>query len=525
MVTGSCFYLETERSKFLVDCGLFQGSSEERNLNDRSFPFNPADLDFVLLTHAHIDHSGYLPKLCQLGFRGRIIATQATTDLCQIMLPDSGHIQEMEAEWHNRKRVRQGAPPIEPLYTVHDAHAALKQFYPVHYGEAIEAGEGVTVRFRDAGHILGSAILEIWVQEGDKRSKLVFSGDIGQYKQPIVRDPAIIEAADYIIIESTYGNRHHINHEDRTERLAEAVNRAAKAGGKLIIPSFAVGRTQDILYHLKQLRLAGQIPRDIPVYIDSPMAVSATEIFRRNSQYFDEETYQLLRKGENPFEFSGLHFVRTTEESKRLNELEGQQIIISASGMCEAGRILHHLRHNLWRPETHVLFVGYQAEGTLGRRLLDGAKAVKIFGEEILVKAQILQIEGFSAHADQEAMLHWLRGFVQKPAAVFLVHGDADVLPEWEQKIRETLNLTTIIPELGQRFDLAETATEERSVIQVPDTQEQLRHLLLMLDEKYLDFRGRLRQQANQIGPDGLLVLAQELEKLNRLIEGKPFSS
>ena len=295
MVTGSCYYLETEKSKFLVDCGLFQGSSEERDLNDRSFPFNPADLDFVLLTHAHIDHSGYLPKLCQMGFRGRIIATQATTDLCQIMLPDSGHIQEMEAEWHNRKRVRQGAPPIEPLYTVYDAQAALKYFYPVHYGEAIEAGEGVTVRFRDAGHILGSPS-RIWVQEGDKRIKLVFTGDIGQYNQPIVRDPALIEAADYIIMESTYGNRHHINHEDRTERLAEAVNRAAKAGGKLIIPSFAVGRTQDILYHLKQLRLAGQIPRDIPVYIDSPMAVSATEIFRRNSQYFDEETYQLLRK-------------------------------------------------------------------------------------------------------------------------------------------------------------------------------------------------------------------------------------
>ena len=468
MVTGSCYYLETEKSKFLVDCGLFQGSSEERDLNDRSFPFNPADLDFVLLTHAHIDHSGYLPKLCQMGFRGRIIATQATTDLCQIMLPDSGHIQEMEAEWHNRKRVRQGAPPIEPLYTVYDAQAALKYFYPVHYGEAIEAGEGVTVRFRDAGHILGSAILEIWVQEGDKRIKLVFTGDIGQYNQPIVRDPALIEAADYIIMESTYGNRHHINHEDRTERLAEAVNRAVQAGGKLIIPSFAVGRTQDILYHLKQLRMAGEIPRNIPVYIDSPMAVSATETFRRNSQYFDEETYQLLRKGVNPFEFPGLRFVRTTEESKRLNEMDGQQIIISASGMCEAGRILHHLRHNLWRPETHVLFVGYQAEGTLGRRLLDGAKAVKIFGEEIIVKAQILKIEGFSAHADQEEMLRWLRGFVQKPTAVFLVHGDADVFPVWEQKIRETLNLTTIVPELGQRFDLAETATEERSMIPSP---------------------------------------------------------
>ena len=521
MVTGSCYYLECEQAKFLVDCGLFQGSSEERDLNNRSFPFHPGDLDFVLLTHAHIDHSGYLPKLCQLGFQGRIITTQATADLCQVMLPDSGHIQEMEAERHNRKRVRQGAPPIEPLYTVHDAQAALKYFYPVHYGEAIEAGPGVTVRFRDAGHILGSAILENWIQEGDKRVKLVFTGDIGQYNQPIVRDPALIEAADYIILESTYGNRYHINHADRTERLAEAVNRAVQAGGKLIIPSFAVGRTQDILYHLKQLRLAGQIPRNIPVYIDSPMAVSATETFRRNSQYFDEETYQLLRKGENPFEFPGLNFVRTTEESKRLNQTDGQQIIISASGMCEAGRILHHLRHNLWRPETHVLFVGYQAEGTLGRRLLDGAKAVKIFGEEIIVKAQILQIEGFSAHADQTGMLEWLGGFVQKPRTVFLVHGDADVFPEFEEKIREVLNYPTIVPELGQSFELAEKATEEVRVAAVPDATDYFRHLLLTLDEKYLDFRGRLRQQAGELGANELAVFTKELERLNRLLEEK----
>lgn len=520
MVTGSCYYLETDQAKFLVDCGLFQGSSEERDLNDRSFPFNPADLDFVLLTHAHVDHSGYLPKLCQMGFRGRIITTQATADLCQIMLPDAGHIQEMEAEWNNRKRVRQGAPPMEPLYTANDALAALKYFYPVHYGEEIEAGPGVTVRFQDAGHILGSAILEVWVREGEQRIKLVFSGDLGQENQPVVRDPAIIEAADYIIMESTYGDRFHINKEDRTERLAEAVRRTAQAGGKLIIPSFAVGRTQDILYHLKLLRLSGEIPK-LPVYIDSPMAVSATEIFRRNSQYFDEETYQLLRKGENPFEFPGLNFVRTTEESKRLNEMEGQQIIISASGMCEAGRILHHLRHNLWRPETHVLFVGYQAEGTLGRRLLEGAKAVKIFGEEILVKAQILQIEGFSAHADQNGMLEWLKGFVKKPRTVFLVHGDADVFPVWEQKIRETLNFPTIVPELGQSFELAEKATEEARVATAPDNKEYLRHLLLTLDEKYLDFRGRLRQQAEEIGPEGLVALTEELERLNRFLDEK----
>ncbi len=519
MVTGSCYYLQCGETKFLVDCGLFQGSSEERNLNNREFPFNPAELDFVLLTHAHIDHSGYLPKLCQMGFRGRIITTQATADLCAIMLPDSGHIQEMEAEWNNRKLVRQGAPPREPLYTVEQARKALEYFYPVHYGEEIKVAEGVTVRFRDAGHILGSAIIEIWLRENGQQLKLVFTGDLGQTNQPIIRDPNIIENADYIIMESTYGNRFHLDDDqDRVTLLAEAVKQAVADNGKLIIPSFAVGRTQDILYHLKLLRLEGRIPK-IPVHIDSPMAVSATEIFRRNSQYFDEETYQLLRKGENPFEFPGLQYVRTTEESMALNQMEGPRIIISASGMCEAGRILHHLRHNLWRPEAHILFVGYQAEGTLGRRILDGAKVVKIFGEEIIIKAKIHQINGFSAHADQAGMLRWLQNFVTKPHAVFLVHGDDDVFPEWEAKIRETLGFTTIVPEMGQTFDLAERAQIERSaVVRVSDDKEKLRQLLLSLDEVYLDLRGRLRELAGQVSADELQGLMNEIKRLNELM-------
>jgi len=519
MVTGSCFLLETGQTKFLVDCGLFQGSSEERDLNNRSFPFDPRELDFMLLTHAHIDHSGFIPKLCQMGFKGKIITTQATADLCQIMLPDSGHIQEMDAEWNNRKRVRQGEPPKEPLYTVNQALAALQFFYPVHYGEEICVAPEVTVRFRDAGHILGSAILEVWLQEGDRQVKLVFTGDLGQSNQPIVRDPALIEAADYIIMESTYGNRFHINNEDRLLLLSEAVNQTAAARGKLIIPSFAVGRTQDLLYHLKLLRLAGEIPK-IPVYIDSPMAVSATETFRRNPQYFDEETYRLLRKGESPFEFSGLHFVRTTKESMALNEKDGEQIIISASGMCEAGRILHHLRHNLWRPETRVLFVGYQAEGTLGRRLLEGAKAIKIFGEEIIVKAKILQIDGFSAHADQTGMINWLQRFVTKPQAVFLVHGDADVFPEWADKINQVLKYPTIVPQMGQSFDLSEKVrAEEISVPLVKDDKEILRHVLLSLDEEYLDLRGRLRQKENQISSVKLAELSSELNKLKELMK------
>lgn len=522
MVTGSCFYLEVGQTKFLVDCGLFQGASEERDYNYRAFPFNPGDLDFLLLTHAHIDHSGLIPRLCQQGFKGRVITTQATADLCKIMLPDSGYIQEMESEWNNRKRVRQGEPPREPLYTADQAREALNFFYPVHYGEEIKAGEGVTVRFRDAGHILGSAILEVWLRENNKQIKMVFTGDLGQNNQPIIRDPALIETADYLVMESTYGNRFHIDHGDRVELLAEVVNETAATNGKLIIPSFAVGRAQDLLYHLKLLRLDGKIP-DFPVYIDSPMAVSATETFRRNSQYFDEDTYQLLRQGESPFEFPGLHFVRTAEESKALNQTEGEQIIISASGMCEAGRILHHLRHNLWRPEAHILFVGYQAEGTLGRRILDGARAVKIFGEEIIVKAKIHQIQGFSAHADQTGMIKWLKRFVAKPKAVFLVHGDEEVFPEWEAVIHKELKLPTIVPQMGQSFDLSNTiVAEESPVPSVKDDQEILRHSLHLLDEEYLDLRGRLREKASLVSAEELKdleELTKELKRINELIK------
>src|SRR5690554_573099 len=382
-VTGSCFQITSEHSNILVDCGMFQGSSGERDLNHRPFPFNPGEIDAVILTHAHIDHSGLIPRLCKQGFKGKIYATNATTDLCHIMLPDSGHIQEMEAEWHNKKRVRQGELPLSPLYTVEEAMAALEYFRPVHYGEEINIKDGVCVRFRDAGHILGSAIIEMWLTEGDNRAKVVFSGDLGQLNQPIIRDPARVEAADFVIVESTYGSRFHENSDDKLKLLEKVIIDTDASGGKLIIPSFAVGRTQDILYHIKKLLIEGRIP-SLPVYIDSPMAISATETFRRNPQYFDDETNQLLRKGESPFEFTDLHFSRSTEESKALNEMDKKAIIISASGMCEAGRILHHLRHNLWRPEANILFVGYQAVGTLGRRILEGAKAVKIFGEEIL---------------------------------------------------------------------------------------------------------------------------------------------
>lgn len=513
-VTGSCFQVTSEHSNVLVDCGMFQGSSGERDLNHRLFPFNPSELDAVILTHAHIDHSGLIPRLCKAGFGGKVYATNATVDLCRIMLPDSGHIQEMEAEWHNRKRVRQGESPLSPLYTVEEALASLEYLRPVHYGEEIAINDGLRVRFRDAGHILGSSIIEMWLTEDAHTVKVVFSGDLGQADQPIIRDPARVEAADFVVVESTYGARFHENKEDKLELLEKVILDTNTRGGKLIIPSFAVGRTQDILYHIKKLLLDGRIPA-LPVYIDSPMAISATETFRKNPHYFDDETNQLLRKGESPFEFPNLHFTRSTEESKELNEMEQKAIIISASGMCEAGRILHHLRHNLWRPEASVLFVGYQAEGTLGRRILDGAQAVKIFGEEILVKAKIYGIDGFSAHADQTALLNWLRGFVAKPKTVFLVHGDEDVFPVWSRAVEERLGLKTIVPKRGDSVDLRQLKLDVQYRTEEPDTAINLQNLLMQLDAEYLDLRGRLRQKPEKVSAEQIENLRQMVRQLH----------
>lgn len=513
-VTGSCFQVTSEHSNVLVDCGMFQGSSGERDLNHRPFPFNPSALDAVILTHAHIDHSGLIPRLCKSGFNGKIYATNATVDLCRIMLPDSGHIQEMEAEWHNRKRVRQGEAPLSPLYTAEDAMASLEYLRPVHYGEEISINDGLRVRFRDAGHILGSSIIEMWLTEGEHTVKVVFSGDLGQADQPIIRNPARVEAADFVIVESTYGARIHEHKEDKLALLEEVILDMNAKGGKLIIPSFAVGRAQDILYHIKQLLVEGRIPA-LPVYIDSPMAISATEIFRNNPHYFDDETNQLLRRGESPFEFPNLYFTRSTEESKELNEMEKKAIIISASGMCEAGRILHHLRHNLWRPEANILFVGYQAEGTLGRRILEGAQAVKIFGEEILVKAKINHIDGFSAHADQNALLNWLGGFVAKPKTVFLVHGDEDVFPIWSKVVQERLGLNVVVPQRGDSVDLVQLKMDVQYRTDEPSEAIDLQNLLMQLDAEYLDLRGRLRQRPDQVPVERIEDLRQIVRQLH----------
>lgn len=457
-VTGSCYFVETNSCKFLVDCGMFQGSKADEAHNMEDFPFNPAELDFVILTHAHIDHSGRIPKLYVDGFKGQIFATKATAELCAIMLPDSGHIQEFENEWINRKRGRAGLKPIKPLYTTQDAINCIELFSPEGYNEIIKPNSTIKLRFNDAGHILGSSIVELWVNENGEEVKVVFSGDLGNKDMPILRDPSIIESADYLLIESTYGNRVHMNVENKIDRIVEIINTTIERGGNIIIPSFAVGRTQEILYELfKQREKYGEKLTkmlEIPVYVDSPLAVSATKIFRNNLDCFDEEARTYIKNGDNPLDFPGLRFTQSADESKALNTDKKSKIIISASGMCDAGRIKHHLKHNLWRRESSVVFVGYQAEGSLGRRLVDGVKKVRVFGEEITVNARIEMIEGFSGHADKDGLISWMSSFKRKPKKVFIIHGEESAMNEFAETINEQLGVGSIIPNRGEAFIL-----------------------------------------------------------------------
>lgn len=464
-VTGSNFLVEAAGKKFLVDCGMYQGAAQDEWENSSPFAFDVNELDFMLLTHAHIDHSGRIPKLYNEGFRKPIYATKATCDLCSIMLPDSGHIQEMEIEWKNKKRVRKGLDPIPPLYTAEEALKCLDIFCPIKYDEIIDIDENIHVRFNDAGHMLGSAIIEIWADENGKRTKAVFTGDLGNNDIPLLSEPTMIEDADYLVMESTYGGRLHNRDENKATEFLKIVSETLDKGGTVVIPSFAVGRTQEILYELNQLK---EIIQDedfrkkyetlmrAPVYVDSPLAISATEIFKDNMELFDEQTQEIMRSGDNPLEFPGLQFTRTAEESKELNAKNESSIIISASGMCEVGRIKHHLKHNLWNPNSTILFVGYQAPGTLGRKIVDGAKTVKLFGEEIAVNARVEYIESYSGHADQEWLLNFIYSFITKPKTIFLVHGEPEGQVILKQKIQGTTEIPVIIPEYGEQYELNE---------------------------------------------------------------------
>ena len=464
-VTGSNFLVEGAGKKFLVDCGMYQGSAADEFENEAPFLFNVDEIDFMLLTHAHIDHSGRIPKLYNEGYRNDVIATKATCDLCSIMLPDSGHIQEMEAEWKNRKRERKGEEPVPPIYTAEDAAKSLEIFKPVQYNEIVDIDENIKARFNDAGHMLGSSIIEVWITENGETKKIVFTGDLGNNDIPLLSPPTMISDADYLVMESTYGNRLHIRNDDKAEVFLNIVYETLEKGGTVVIPSFAVGRTQEILYELNRIKdkkddeefsKKYQKLMSVPVYVDSPLAISATEVFNENMNLFNEETQAIINEGDNPLEFNGLKFTRTAEESKALNESEESSIIISASGMCEVGRIKHHLKHHLWDPNSTILFVGYQAPGTLGRKLVDGEKKVKIFGEEIAVNARIEYIEGYSGHADQEWLMNFVYSFTTPPKHIFLVHGEPEGQIVLKQKLEENTNIPITIPDYGETYEIGE---------------------------------------------------------------------
>ena len=496
-VTGSATLLEKDSLKWLVDCGMFQGNKEYEERNWNLQPYQAKGLSFILLTHAHIDHSGLIPKLVKEGFRGKVICTKATLDLCEVMLQDSGHIQEMEAEWQNRKGKRAGKGEAIPLYTMKDAEECLRYFQAANYDEMIPLADGVKVRFQDAGHILGSAIIEIWIKEGGQEKKIIFSGDLGNSDQPILRDPSIIEEGDVLWLESTYGDRLHKSREETVQELVKILQEAIAHQAKVVIPAFAVERTQDIIYTLGQLIRKGSIP-PLPIYIDSPLAISATEIFKKNSDCFDQETKDLLSGGENPLEIPGILYTRTTEESKAINEDPRSGIIVSASGMCDAGRIKHHLKHHLWREESHIVIIGYQAEGTIGRRIVDGAKTVRLFGEEIAVKAHIHTLGGFSAHADQKGLLDWVSHIHHPQLVVFVNHGEEKISMELSQLVSQQFHFKTTVPQWREKrvlFGEEEKGVPEERAEEGSPPEESFSALFRHLDRTYKRLRRKLKRE------------------------------
>ncbi len=452
-VTGSCTFINACGMNFLVDFGMEQGINEFENAK---IPVSPSKIDFVLLTHAHIDHSGLLPMLCAGGFSGKIHCQNATANLCSIMLRDSAHIQEFEAEWKSRKGKRKGSAETEPLYTMADAETAIKALCPHEYEERVQLCGGISVMFRDAGHLLGSSGIEITLEENGKKRKIVFSGDIGNFDIPLIRDPAYFEEADFAVMESTYGNRLHTKPENYPAALARVVNDTFERGGNVVIPSFAVGRTQELLYFFRQIKKDGLVKSipDFEVYVDSPLAIEATAIFVKNeASCYDEEAAGFVKNGVNPISFPGLRIAVTSDESRAINFNDKPKVIISASGMCEAGRIKHHLKHNLWRRESTVLFVGYQANGTLGRRLVEGADSVKLFGEEIKVNAKILQLPGMSGHADKNGLDKWISA-IDGLKSVFVIHGEAETSEEYTAHLNSDMGLNAKCPYSGAQLDL-----------------------------------------------------------------------
>jgi metallo-beta-lactamase family protein len=453
-VTGSCHYLEACGCKIFVDCGLPQGVDVELPLR---FPVPAGEVDFVLLTHAHIDHAGRLPLLKKLGFEGKVFATSATCDLSSVMLRDSAHIQETDAEWQNRKARRSGRPAVEPLYTIADAQAIIADFVPCEYEEVITLAPGLTARFRDIGHLLGSACIEVRAEEDGETKKIVFSGDMGNAAQPLLRDPVSIAEADYVVMEATYGDRDHSIPADYAAELASVIQRTFDRGGNVVIPAFAVGRTQEMLYFLRQIKERGLVKGhgNFLVFVDSPLANEATTIFLRHQRdCYDQEAQDLISRGINPIGFDGLKLSLTSEDSRAINDISEPVVILSASGMCDAGRIRHHLKHNLWRKDSTIAFTGFQAKGTVGRALLEGAAEMRLFGETVDVRAEIIRLTGISGHADRGQMMDWLKAFYPSPKRVFVVHGESSVCDIFAAQIEAELGCATAVPDYSGVWDL-----------------------------------------------------------------------
>lgn len=519
-VTGSCHLITTEKHKILLDCGQFQGGKAQEALNFEPFPFNPAEIDYMILSHAHIDHCGRIPLLVKRGFKGDIYCTDATADLLEVMLKDSGYIHEKEAEWKNKKNERAGRPLIEPLYTLNDAADALKFVRPVLYDQLIELNDEMKIVFNDAGHILGSAITELWITEGDNVSKIVFSGDLGVMDRPILRNPTIIKKADYVIMETTYGNRLHPSNSMDVKKLLDVIRQTAARGGNTVIPSFAVGRTQELIYELNRIYETDNEYRkdfeNIMVYVDSPMATTATEVFKRNAQVFDDETKEYIIKGDNPLDFKNLRFTRTSAESMWLNSDPTPKVIISASGMCDAGRIKHHLKHNLWNSKASIVFVGYQAEGTLGKLIVDGAEEVTLFGEKVKVNAEIHNLEGFSGHADRDGLLAWLKGFRQEPKHIFLVHGETTAKEDFAKTVEAQLGYHPTVVNGNWEFTL-----ETDSFVNVDEAMEDavdedtLNNLRSNLLEIHRGIEDILYNAKLAVGQD---ISKEKLSKINNMV-------
>jgi metallo-beta-lactamase family protein len=501
-VTGSNYLIENPQGKkVLVDCGLFQGGAQMERRNWEDWAFDPKGISTLFLTHAHIDHSGRIPKLVKDGFQGRIITSPPTAELCEIMLLDAANIQEMDAEWQSRRSKRKGGREVIPIYTKEDAEASLKLLSPVERDQIIQVEPGIKARLRNAGHILGSSVLELWMEDGETTIKIVFSGDLGKKDQLIVQDPHEIFDADYLFLESTYGDRVHRTFEDSKRELLEAIQYSVSRGEKVMIPAFAVERTQEILYVLGEFHREGLLP-DVPVYLDSPLAIKATQIFRKNKMYYDDEARSIVSKGYDPFDMPNLQFTENTAESMAINERAGSAIVIAGNGMCTAGRIKHHLKHNLWREGASLVIVGFQAKGTTGRRIVDGAKEVKIFKENVAVKAKVFTIGGFSAHADQNDLIAWARNFESKPQ-VFLVHGEPKASETLAELLGERLGLVTHIPRWKERLILKpkELTSEKPSEEALPaDTKTELLNNIVDLEKEIKALRKRIQSVTSEEG-------------------------